>query len=581
MSESKPAPDLTDLAAPDAEVASARIVFRELDKSCRATRTYGLSNAITRRFFDSLQTQMLSHLEQWASLAVIVDRTELRLYGEVVYRGEDSLGESLAFRLYADGVREVRFEEGLDGEDLQGFLDALWGRAEEDEDDDVVTRLWAKDLATISFVTAEDIMQAPWAEELAPQEHGFFAAPPASFEGVLEREKKLAAVAATASMTGPAAAGENLTPGAAGLVGFEVSEEERRVLTIDLTQERAVDSSRSVLSMLEAILQSETAPDLLTRGLAAAPAILDALLAAGNWSACARALSILEEAPGANPSCEMTHRLLAQRVLQSLNLPERVALIGTGLATEAGRSMSGLSGVFARLGPPAVGPLCGVLAGLTDEEQRAALRDTLIRLGADNPEPALKGLADPRPRYVRDLVTVIVAWQQPQAADVLAMLAHHPEAEVREDALSSIARLHPTGDAAQVVAFVSDADREVRLHALRLLASARYTGTWEQWKAHLADPEKVIELPRAEKRMLFQAVRATAGEGAVPFWLEFLSGRGWKQRQKKEETALLAIKALVSLATPVAREALEFGRKEGSGAVRKACAAALDGWEKA
>lgn len=560
---------------PDAEIASARVVFRELDKSCRATRTYGLTNAVTRRFFDSLKEQILGHLDSWPVLAVIVDRTELRLYEESVYRGEDSLGESLAFRLYADGVREVRFEQGLDETDLQSFLDALWGHAEEDEDDDVVTRLWAKDLATISFVTAEDIMAAPSAEELQPQEHGFFAAPPASFEGVLDREKKLAAVAISASGTGPAAAGENLNP-ASGLVGFDVSDEERRILTIDLTQERAVEPVRLALSMLDAILRSETSPDVLSRGLAAAPAVLDALLGAGNWSGCARALSILEEAPDANAASELTQRMIAQRVVQSLNLPERVALIGAGLATEAGRSMSGLSGVFARLTPAAVGPLCGVLAGLTEEDHRAALRDTLIRLGKENPEPALKGLADPRPQYVRDLITVIVAWQQPQAADVLAMLAHHAAPEVRADALASIARLRGSGDGAPVIAFASDADREVRLHALRLLASARYTAAWELWKPHLTDLEKVIELPRAEKRLLFQALRASAGESAIPFWLELLSGRGWKQRQKKEETALLAIKALVSLATPAAREALEFGRKEGSGAVRKACATALE-----
>src|SRR5205823_224004 len=446
------------------EVASARQVFRELDKSCRATRTYGLTNAVKRRFFDQLQTFMLAHLESWPVLAVIVERAELRLNDEVVYKGEDSLGESLAFRLYGDGVREVRFEQGVSPDDLQSFLDALWGRSGEDEDDDVVTRLWAKDLATISFVTAEDIIQAPSTEELTPQENGFFAAPPASFDRVLERERRLALVSSAASGEGPAAAGENLNRGGSGLVGFE-----------------------------------------------------------------------------------LTDRLIAQRVIDSLNLPDRAALIEKGLGTEAGRSMSGLSGIFAHLRAPAVGPLCGVLSAVTDEEHRAALRDTLIRLGAENPEPVLKGLADPRSQYVRDLVTIIVAWQRPQAKDELAMLAAHPAAEVREDALSSIARLHPNGDAAPVIAFASDAAAEVRQHAMRLLASSRYTATWEQWKPHLK--EDLIELSRADKRILFLALRASAGNETVPFFLELISGRGWKQRQKREETALLAIKALATLGT--------------------------------
>lgn len=561
-------------SVPDSEVASARIVFRELDKSCRATRTYGLTNTVTRRFFDQLQSAMLAHLEQWPVLAVIVDRSELRLTEEVVYRGEDSLGENVAFRLFGDGVREVRFEQGLSGDDLHSFLDALWGRAEEDEDDDVVTRLWAKDLETISFVTAEDIIQAPAIEELTPQEHGFFASPPESFGGLIDRERKLAPAAATASGQGPAAAGENLKRGS-GLIGFEVDAGERRALDKELADERTDDATSRVLAMLDAILQSEQSSDLLTRALAAGPAAVDALLATGNWPAANALLSALERALEANAGFELTHRLLAERVIDSLNLPEPIALLEAGLNTEAGRSMIGLSRVFARMRPTAVGPLCGVLGSLNDEEHRAAFRDTLIRLGAENPEPILKGLADPRARYASDLVSIVAAWQRRQAKDDLALLAGHPAAEVREQAVSCIARLHPNGDGAPVLAFASDSNAEVRQRAMRLLASARYTATWEQWKPHLR--EEVIEMERADKRLLFQALSASAGDGAVPFFLGLITGRGWKQRQKREETALLAVKALAALGTDAARDALQFARTEGSGAVRKACAAALDG----
>src|SRR5579859_7328648 len=92
-----------DAATREGEIASARQVFRELDKTWRATRTYGIANAVTRRFFEQLQSLMMAHLDAWAVLPVIVDRAELQLYGESVYRSEDNLGESLAFRLYGDG----------------------------------------------------------------------------------------------------------------------------------------------------------------------------------------------------------------------------------------------------------------------------------------------------------------------------------------------------------------------------------------------------------------------------------------------------------------------------------------------
>jgi hypothetical protein len=67
----------------------------------------------------------------------------------------------------------------------------------------------------------------------------------------------------------------------------------------------------------------------------------------------------------------------------------------------------------------------------------------------------------------------------------------------------------------------------------------------------------------------------TAADGAVPLWQELLEGRGWKNRQKREEAALLGLRELIALGTRRAWEAVEAGRREAGGAVRKACAAAL------
>ena len=575
MSETQAAPE-TPSSDRDDEVASARLAFRELDKAWRATRTYGISNAVTRRFFEQLEAMMIAHLDRWPVLAVIVERAELRLYGESVYDSEDTLGESLAFRLYGDGVREVRFEQSLSPEDLHDFLDALWVRDDsESADDDVVTRLWAKDLATISFVTAEDIVQAPWSQELVPQEHGFFATPPAAFGGVIEREKQLAATAAVATGPGPAAAGENLRrDGPSGLVGFEVKEYERAILERELTAENGLDSEQFVLGMLRAILSSKQPPDVLTRALATLPPVIEVLLVKGRWPALVEVLALLETAPETNPGFEPTHGMLAHSVLESINAPQRVALFEAGLKA-APEKLDGLAGVCARLTSAAVGPLCAVLSNLTDGEHRAALRDTLIRLGAENPEPVLKGLADQRPQYVLDLMAIIVAWQQPQAASVLSMLSHHAEHAVRKEALASIARLHQKGDGAPLLAFVRDSVEEVRLHALRLLASGRYAASWEAWAPHLADKEALLEQPRGENRMLFHALRVTARDGAIPLWLGLIELRSWKQRQKKEETALLAVRELTSLGTQRAWQALEQAQKVAGGAVKKAIAEAL------
>ena len=548
-----------------AQAASARQVFRELDKAGRATRTYGLHNAVTRRFFDQLEAGISSHLETWPTLGVVVERAELRLGGEIVYLSEDTLGESLAFRLYGDGVRELRFEQGFSAEDLRAFLDALWVLDDGDADDDVVTRLWSKNLSTVSLVTAEDLLKAPYTEEMAPQEAGFFAPPPGSFKGIVEREQ---AAASTEQRAGPR---DRL---GTGLVGFEVTAEEQAGLSRALAEENATDSQGYLLRMLRAILASESSPDLLNRALAVVPGVLDALLVAGDFTAALGVLTMLDGAADENPAFEITQRMLASRVAESINLAERISLIEAGLNAHPERAPAGLADLLARLRPSAVGAVCAVLAKTSAREHRAALRAGISLLAADDPEPVLKGLADPRPQYLRDMIAIIIGWNEPRGADALAMLSSHPDAEVRRDAVTGIATLRPSGDGAALVAFASDPLPALRAEVLHLLSSGRYTAPWRTFRPHL-DLDALAELGRDEKRALFQALRATAGDEAVPWWQALLLDRGRKERPNREETALFAVKALALLNTPRAREALAAGAQEGSPATRKACATAL------
>jgi hypothetical protein len=170
---------------------------------------------------------------------------------------------------------------------------------------------------------------------------------------------------------------------------------------------------------------------------------------------------------------------------------------------------------------------------------------------------------------------VIVAWQLPQAAGVLSRLADHPAAAVRGEALSSLSRLHQKGDGGPLLAFASDAVSEVRQQALRLLASGRYKTSLEAWRPHLPDNEALLEQPRADRRGILHALRATADDAAIPFLRSLIEGRRWKQRQKREETALIAIKELAALGTPGAGQALDEARANAGGSVRKACVEAL------
>ena len=131
----------------DPEVVSVKSLLKLLDKAAKSSRTYGTSNPVAKRFFDQFYEELSKHLEAYTRLAFLVQRTELHFKEQVVYQQDrEATGDSIAFKMYADGIRELTFCEGLSREDLAFFLDALWGNTDpgdpaQADDDDIVGSL--------------------------------------------------------------------------------------------------------------------------------------------------------------------------------------------------------------------------------------------------------------------------------------------------------------------------------------------------------------------------------------------------------------------------------------------------------
>jgi hypothetical protein len=117
------------------------------------------------------------------------------------------------------------------------------------------------------------------------------------------------------------------------------------------------------------------------------------------------------------------------------------------------------------------------------------------------------------------------------------------------------------------------------LATLKLLMSGKYTAPFTAW-APIVSSDEFSDRNPSERRAVFQAVRSTSGDEAVPFWQSLLTEWSWTGRKKKEDLAILAAESLGKLATPSAIAALELGQKKAGSAVRQACVAALAQAEK-
>ena len=560
----------------DPEIVSVKHVLKLLDKTAKSNRTYGSANPVAQKFFQQLFQALTVHLATYSKLSFLVQRNELQCKEQIVYEAErDSGSESIAFKLYADGIRELTFCLGLAQDDLWFFLDSLWGGLDPNQDDDdIVTRLWSKNLSSITVATAEELSKTSTSIDSAANLDGSLSSSDSTLRELLDRErerKKQTQSDPTSQGGNPEKTNSRFQ---SGLVGYDVTEEELAALAKEIESESKQNGLTYILDMLTAILASEKSPALLTKLISLWSHIVDTLLREGNWPVLEHVLNLLQETDAVRPDLSQEHKQQLASLLDGLGRIERVKMIETYLNQYPNAEIQGLSTILFFMKADVVPALCSLLGNLTSPIHQAIVSDVIASLGKDQPDPVLRGLLDRRPGYVRHLLAILMKWNNPKFAESVEKIVRYPDAQVRREVVRAIGIFRPNGNGTKLVPLILDEDEGVRFSALKLLMSGQYTVTFTLWAPILSE-EGFMDRPISERRAVFQAVRATSGDEAIPYWQDLLLAWSWTNRKKKEELAILAAETLGKLATTNAVAALELGQKKGGSAIRQACSMAL------
>jgi HEAT repeat protein len=326
--------------------------------------------------------------------------------------------------------------------------------------------------------------------------------------------------------------------------------------------------------MLTAILASEKSPVLLTKLLDLWGNVLDTLAAQGKWTVLDSVLGLLHVSAEVRPDLSDDHKKQLAALLDNLGRSERVKMIETHLNKIPDATTEGLPAVLLSMTPAAVPALCTLLANLETPAHQAIVSEALETLAKDQPDHVLRGLSDRRPRYVKNLLAILLKWNNPRFADAVEKLVRYPDIQVRKEVVRAIGIFRPNGNGMKLIAFLNDSEESVRFAALKLLMTGQYKAPYSTWSP-LVSADTFMDRTLGEKRAVFQAVRATSGDEVIPFFASLITERSWTNRKNKEELAVLAAETLGKLPTPAALTVLELGQKKGGAAVRQACTAAL------
>jgi hypothetical protein len=141
-------------------------LFQLLEKAVRSLRMYPHGHPTSDAFLSQTHAGFTDVLSWISPLQITVDRHGLLMDGHTIYTGKENT-ENLAFLLHRDGIRNVTFRVGLKMEETLELVTAFaCDFSGEDQDDDLATYLWNRDLEHFEITVIEDYLEDYLPEEL-------------------------------------------------------------------------------------------------------------------------------------------------------------------------------------------------------------------------------------------------------------------------------------------------------------------------------------------------------------------------------------------------------------------------------
>lgn len=550
------------------EIKSAKELVQHLSKTSKTLKIYLPNNPIHQKFIGELLEKLKLHLATFGPLRLRVRQFELLCAGQPVYENINRM-ESIAFKLFIDGLRELSFHPGLEKEELITFLEVL-GREGEGAgvDDDIVTLLWEKHFSHVQYIIVSDLQgESRRVEECA------------EMKTISPSREQLREVYNQA-VEAPSAAGLVLSSPKGieipDLNIFKLTEEEVQKIKGEVRGEEELDVVNELEGILFDILRIERDPVLFSEILGIIDNILENLMVKGDFYHSRKILEFFWEM--SDPSKNLPPPLLnqIQEALILAGSTKRILSLEPVLNAEAPGQLEDLFSFMVLFQKNAIPPIIELLAAVEKMKARRVLSDALVELGKMDIEALIAKLEDDRWFLVRNLIYVLGKIGDVRVIESFTRFIRHKELKVRKEVLHALDTMEDPRACQLLVHFIPDPDPSNRIFAIKSLSKKRVKEGLSALLNVLSSKDfQMKEL--YEKKEIFDAIAKIGGDEVVPEMRKFLKTR-WSlfKNLQLEEMGLCAAVALQRIGSPPAMEALREGSKSSNKTIRGACNKALD-----
>ena len=550
------------------EIKSAKELIQHLSKTSKTLKIYLPNNPIHQKFITELLEKLQSHLSIFGPLHLRVKQFELHCSGQPVYENINRM-ESIAFRLFIDGLREISFHPEIDKEELITFLEVLGKEGEGNGvDDDIVTLLWEKHFSHIQYIVVNDL-QGEFRKVEDCQEMRTIEPTPQQLKEVYSQ-----------AVEAPSAGSLVLSPPKGieipDLNIFRLTEEEIRKIKGEVRSEEELDVVGELEGILFDILRIEREPVLFSEILGIIDNILENLMLKGDFVHARKILEFFWEMldPAKNIPPVLSTQI--QNALGHAGNQQRILTLVPVLNGELTQKLEDLFSFVILFEKNAIPSIVELLGSVDKMKPRRVLCDALVELGKMDIEMIISKLEDRRWYLVRNLIYVLGKIGDVRVIESFSRFIRHKELKVRKEVLHALDTMEDPRACQLLVHFIPDPDPSNRIFAIKTLSRKRVKeGLKPLLNLFSSKDFHLKEL--YEKKEIFDAIAKIGGDEVVPEMRNFFKKR-WSlfKNIHLEEMGLCAAVALQRIGSPAAIEALLEGSKSSNKTIRGACNKALD-----
>ncbi len=568
-----------------AGIKMAADVLQSLSRAIKALKLYPDNSPVRQKFISDLTGKFTGFLEEYGDLTLTVKQFDLLYQGEVVY-SQNVKEDSIAFKFFGDGIRELAFSENLDERELLDFIDVVRGNRERDEDDDdIVTLMWEKEFKNIRYIVIEEGGETEGGQD-TKESTASESAVGRSGAALSSAHKAESRPGQTQTETETSLKSTGVELEIEQIYGkpfaeiFVLTPEETGKLKQEMEQEAKSDLILEMLDILFHILEIEEDTDSYSEIMTYIEKTIKTMIVSGDYTNAISSMNRIKTIYDSEKESSPKHAEAAIGVIDALGDDEFLKQLTQSLNASKDDHIDEIYTILTMLNNKSISPLTEMLSNLEQMKNRRVVCDALAVIARDNLDAVLKKLQDDNWYIVRNIVYVLGRIGDARVISHLKRIKDHREPKVRKEIIHTLSEIKSDEAKNMLASYLNDSDNTVRVSALKRISFMEHRKAVPDI-LRIISSEEFDSKENYEKKELFEALAILGGKDQLPYLKDLLMKKSWIfGRTKADELRLLSVHALRKMNIPGAIDIVREGALSSDKVIRKICEDALKEAEK-